>query len=110
MLIECPKGFGVENSTPEACARRELAEETGLQPTELRYEGIIGENFATHVFSCKVVEAPDTPPASAINEGIEGVVYVPISELDHSFILRHRISCPITILAIPLLRSRKVDL
>lgn len=109
ILVECPKGFGIKGSTPEVCARRELLEETGLEPHVLNYEGVVGENFPTHVFSCNVTETPSTAPMSALNEGIEGLIYVPISELDHSFILRHRISCPVTILAIPLLRSGKKD-
>ena len=51
---EIPQGFGVEGATPEADARRELLEETGLEALSLTPLMTLGVSYATHVFVAEI--------------------------------------------------------
>lgn len=56
--IEVPQGFGTHGSTPEADARRELMEECGAAAQNLKFVGVVGRDFKTHLF---VTELNDPP-------------------------------------------------
>lgn len=77
---EFPKGFGVEASTPEACARRELKEETGLTCGSMEPLFVAGQEFKEHVFLAKVANLSAARSDSMEEtENISGFKKVPIA-------------------------------
>jgi ADP-ribose pyrophosphatase len=61
--LEIPQGFGIEGATPEADARRELKEETGLEADKLKYLTRFGSLYQTHLFLFRAETLP------ALNHG-----------------------------------------
>ena len=71
---EVPKGYGSETETPEACARRELMEETGLTSNNLIYLGYFHEcpstlQYGLHCFialDCEKIDNTNLEETEAI--------------------------------------------
>lgn len=79
---EIPRGFGATGSTPEADARRELWEETGLEASAMTPLFIAGASYEQHIF---LARAPDLsaarPQAVEGDENIGDYKQVPLSAL-----------------------------
>lgn len=67
---ELPKGFGAHGSTPEADARRELLEETGLAAETLEPLGGVGAGYREHLFLARVPDLSRAHAAGAEREEV----------------------------------------
>ena len=80
--------------TPEACARREMTEETGLTPIDMAYRGVVmfrsdkwpGEEM--HLFTCKEFSGELVPCDEGVLEWVNktDVPRLPIWEGDRIFL------------------------
>lgn len=85
-ILDLPGGAGNIGETPEAAARRELEEELGLVPRDLRWLHTFYVNpgrsaWPVHVFVCTATDASGEVDHSDPAEQVQ-LVRVPTSELD----------------------------
>jgi ADP-ribose pyrophosphatase YjhB (NUDIX family) len=105
MSLEIPQGFGLDGAMPADDARRELLEETGLEPFNMRPLLLTGVDFKTHVFVAD--QAPGAEPTSRAieqTEAVEAFVYLPLAELDVAGMAAHGITDVLSMAAILALR------
>ena len=86
---EVPKGYGSETEKPEACAKRELLEETGLISNNLVYLGLYHESPSTMQYGLHCFIALDCEKINYTHEEasevIDGSFFVnSLKELPHS--------------------------
>ncbi len=108
--LEIPQGFGTFGSSPEADARRELMEETGLQPDHLVPVMTFGALYQTHLFLWRVDALPALiHDGQEQTEAISGHELLELDNLDLAALNRRGVHDPITISAILIAQSLAND-
>ncbi len=99
--LEIPQGFGTYGSSPEDDARRELLEETGLQPKELTPLLCFGSLYKTHLFLWKPAKLPSLcHEGQEATEAITGYELLPLADISPASLNERGIHDPVTIAAL----------
>ncbi len=99
--LKIPQGFGIEGSTPEQDARRELLEETGLEPASLKPLVCFGSLYKTYLFLWCPVSLPTLRhDGQELTEAITGYELLPLEGISLTMLDALGIHDPITISAL----------
>lgn len=106
LSLEIPKGFGTKGIAPEAQARSELAEETGLSAARFDPLLTVGSGYQTHIFLAHVRPGNPTSSGQEATEAIAGFEWMPLPELRARSLAARGVYDPVSMAA--LLAARDV--